>query len=530
VQDHRQRQGHARRQPHRLADDHEALGAAVQDLQPGQQVQQVGPFPILAGQQVVSLGQGDDAGRERLLGLGQGSGGVEGLAGDGLDRGQRVLDPVIQLVDQQPQVQLGPLALGDVDGGADHAHRPAGLVEEAPPLGRDPALLAVVAADRTIFDVDVAAQRRIHRRQQNLARGLAILGMHGGVEVVQTDLRSRRHAEHAIGPLGPAQMALADVEVPGADIARVQGQGHGRLAQQLVGLGRLAVGDVGDHADEAHALALVEEGPAKGLDPALRAVVPPPDPVFAVDRIVAGRIHGGPHGVHQGRQVVGMDQALEGVERVLDHTVRQTVDLAATLVPEAFAGLGIVVPTAQAGGLHGDAQVGLGGFQGLLGALAPGDVDHHPAMADGPALGVALHPAAGLHPFDGAVGLDQTVLLHELAGGLQAGAARPEQPLEIVGMQGLGEFGQRRALGRPLGIDIVEHRVASVRIDPVGDDVPVPGAHPAGRLEGQLVALLAGAQRCSVCTLRVTSVRAISTPPTPDGAVASGIGLSRMLK
>lgn len=40
----------------------------------------------------------------------------------------------------------------------------------------------------------------------------------------------------------------------------------------------------------------------------------------------------------------------------------------------------------------------------------------------------------------------------------------------------------------------MECGVAAIAVELVGDDVPVPGAHAAGRLQGQLIALLAGAQ------------------------------------
>jgi hypothetical protein len=57
--------------------------------------------------------------------------------------------------------------------------------------------------------------------------------------------------------------------------------------------------------------------------------------------------------------------------------------------------------------------------------------------------GVALDPAAGLHPADRAVGLDQPVLLVEIAGGLQVGAAGLDQAREVVGVQGLVVLRQR---------------------------------------------------------------------------------------
>jgi hypothetical protein len=318
--------------------------------------------------------------------------------------------------------------------------------------------------------------------------------MHPGVEVLRFGRRAGEHAEHPVAALGDDQLAVARIEVPGADIGRVDGQGHGLFLQGQAGGGGLALGDVGGHADEAHALAVPEEGAAEGLDPAQRAVVAAMDAVFAVDGGVAGRIHGDPHGLHQGGQVVGVDQALEGVGRIVDRALGQAVDLAAALVPETLAGRGVVVPAAQAGGVDGDPKIGLGGFQGRLDALALGDVDHHAAMANRPAQVVAIDLAPRLHPAGRAVRMDQPILLEEIARGLQVGAIGHRHPLTVVGMQRAGKVRRGDAPGGAFGIDIVERGEAGVGIDLVGEDVPVPGAHAAGRLQGQLIALFADSQ------------------------------------
>jgi hypothetical protein len=70
---------------------------------------------------------------------------------------------VVQLVDQQPQVGLGPLAVGDVDGGAPQPQRLALGREEGLALGADPALDAVVATDGAELDGVLGANSRIQR-------------------------------------------------------------------------------------------------------------------------------------------------------------------------------------------------------------------------------------------------------------------------------------------------------------------------------------------------------------------------------
>lgn len=106
-----------------------------------------------------------------------------------------------------------------------------------------------------------------------------------------------------------------------------------------------------------------------------------------------------------------------------------------------------MVPAAQAGGVDGDAQVGLGDLQGRLDPFAFGDVDHHAAMANRLALIVVVDPAADLHPFHGAVGLDQPVVLKEAGGGFQGPAARGQHAGEVVGMHRRQGLGDRHAPG-----------------------------------------------------------------------------------
>ena len=85
---------------------------------------QIGAAPVLLGQDVVGLGQRHQPAGKRASRLRQAGGAAQGLAGDRLDHGKRVLDAVVELVDQQLALFLAALALGDVEAdlhGADDA-------------------------------------------------------------------------------------------------------------------------------------------------------------------------------------------------------------------------------------------------------------------------------------------------------------------------------------------------------------------------------------------------------------------------
>ena len=89
-------------------------GIAVGRDRLGDDRAQAGPLPVLAGQHVVGAGEREQAGLERGLRLVQRCRVAQGLGRDGLHGGQRVLHPVVQLVDQKPLVLLRLLGLGDV--------------------------------------------------------------------------------------------------------------------------------------------------------------------------------------------------------------------------------------------------------------------------------------------------------------------------------------------------------------------------------------------------------------------------------
>ena len=70
-----------------------------------------------------------------------------GVLGQRLDDGERVLDPVVELVEQQALALFGGLEVGDVDQHADHAQRLAGSVAIDLAAIHHPAHLAVGPAD-----------------------------------------------------------------------------------------------------------------------------------------------------------------------------------------------------------------------------------------------------------------------------------------------------------------------------------------------------------------------------------------------
>jgi hypothetical protein len=68
----------------------------------------------------VGAGERHEPRLEGLASLLDAPGTLEGLHSDGLDCGEGVLDPVIELVDEKPQMVLGLASGRHVQDGADH--------------------------------------------------------------------------------------------------------------------------------------------------------------------------------------------------------------------------------------------------------------------------------------------------------------------------------------------------------------------------------------------------------------------------
>ena len=171
------------------------------------------------------------------------------------DRRQRVAQLVRQHGDEivlaavgLVQRQFGQLACGDV-------HRHA-VVAQRQVVGAVLGLAVVVDPHQPAVGVhhakfmrDWMAQRdRLLPQEQKLG---AVVGMHqrghaaaGGLEVLRID------AEHAVGLLGPPQHAAHQVEVEHAHAARLQHQGQAFTLDAQPLFGQLAIGDVGNDADQ----------------------------------------------------------------------------------------------------------------------------------------------------------------------------------------------------------------------------------------------------------------------------------------
>src|SRR4051794_36735497 len=89
----------------------------------GENLVQLGALPLAFGQEIVGLGDGEEARLEGLAELLDRAGAARRLRGDRLHRRQRVLDPMIELVEEKLTALLGGLALGDVLRDAAN-HRP----------------------------------------------------------------------------------------------------------------------------------------------------------------------------------------------------------------------------------------------------------------------------------------------------------------------------------------------------------------------------------------------------------------------
>ena len=147
---------------------------------------QRGALPIVHGQKVVLAGQGEEPGDEGIARLCVGA--LQGLDGHRLDRGQRVLHPVVQFVQKLVLVpldtaamfdlqrqhvgRLGALALGleglDIDDGAgDLARHQHGEIVECLVA----AVIGIGADDQDAARRAVGAGRQ--RQQHRLPRGVA---------------------------------------------------------------------------------------------------------------------------------------------------------------------------------------------------------------------------------------------------------------------------------------------------------------------------------------------------------------------
>ena len=236
VKRHAQRLGRGGREPHGrpVEGDARAEIGEMRKLRIDQPAD-LHALPFARDQQVIGGGEAGDA-LGQALGEDLRVGGVGGLPGDRLDHRQQVVGAMIELGQQQPDMLLRLLALGDVDIDAAVANRLAGTVAHRAATTEDPAQRAIDRPDDAILDF-VGIEAAVERLPEALAHPRGIVGMaHGANDVVGHRLRRNRQTHDAKeGRRGPHHIRR-QVGVPDADAGRLLGQRQ-QLVALLQGLG-----------------------------------------------------------------------------------------------------------------------------------------------------------------------------------------------------------------------------------------------------------------------------------------------------
>ena len=115
-------------------------------------------------------------------------------------------------------VQL--LALGDVLGGPDEAHRLPVLIEERAPRGPHPALGPIRSPDGAIFDVEDTAGPQLERSSHGLVSSIPIVGVQAAQKRRIVHLRIGAQPEHGLAALGPLELPGLRMKIPGAQRGR----------------------------------------------------------------------------------------------------------------------------------------------------------------------------------------------------------------------------------------------------------------------------------------------------------------------
>ena len=130
--------------------------------------------------------------------------------------GQRVLGAMVDLARQQHLALLGALAVGDVDGDAVHAHRPAGGVARDDAGAVAPAYLAARPHDP---ELDLEARQAVLEDGGKRVLG-AVVGMDHRLDALDGRLEGRGiDVEDAVGAVVPFDAAARDVDLPRAHVA-----------------------------------------------------------------------------------------------------------------------------------------------------------------------------------------------------------------------------------------------------------------------------------------------------------------------
>ncbi len=173
--------------------------------------------------------QGCDPAPERLLERGRPTGGAQSLGGDRLDCGQRVLHPMVQLVEHQFQPRLVGLARCDVERDACHADRRAVGVVSGATADLHPSRL-LVSPDHPELDVEAVALGE--RLAQGRLEGSAI----GGVDAVETRLHAVDQQAGPHAQVGEVVIRSVQASGAGVQLPAPQSAGQKRELQSLLRL------------------------------------------------------------------------------------------------------------------------------------------------------------------------------------------------------------------------------------------------------------------------------------------------------
>ena len=181
VEDQAEGERFGRRERHRRSPDGVAVRAVRAQLQ-HDDVVQIRAAPDRLGQQIVGRRQGQQPRFEGRLEGFRIRAGAQGLGGDRLHRGQGVLHPVIQFVQQELLLLLGPDSIGDVAAFDEDAPRRAAGVEDRLEDEVDEAFLGCGVRRTLQHDAGRGADiglSRPHHLGEDVGEGLSLEFGHG---------------------------------------------------------------------------------------------------------------------------------------------------------------------------------------------------------------------------------------------------------------------------------------------------------------------------------------------------------------
>ncbi len=382
------------------------------------------------------------AGAQPLIGLGE----IARALGDAAL--ELVIDPAHRLL------RLAHVV--DVDGGAEPGDDPA-VAPQRRIMDDMPAIGAVMTADAALHGVIAAVERALHPR---LHQGRLVVG------VLEGGTRGRIGADRVADIVDEAPVVIFGGAV-GADDEGDLRQRLEHVLEALLAVAQrllapLVLGDVEGDADHADRPEIgVEEGAAARRHPALA--------LAGVGHAIFDRIDAAAGGVVRAAMRLGNALAVVGMDRGDEHleagpgSRRHAHQRLGLIRPGALAGEHVVVPDAEAGRLHGDAQMVAAALQRLERQLAVVDIA---GMDARDALGQRADPDGEPAPGDRREDLvvDRAAGGHRLAqaplllAADELGKTLPEHGAEQRLGPGAGELG-RTAVDiddAPIGIDGVE--------------------------------------------------------------------------